>query len=60
MEEGGTPYVSRDGLAKYYNDINDIDDIDDMRPKKKKGLRDNRQAFFHRDVLTADGTDARR
>ena len=46
MEEGGTPYVSRDGLAKYYNDINDINDIGDMRPKRKKGLRDNRQAFF--------------
>lgn len=41
------PYVSRDGLAKYYNDINDINDIDDMRPKKKKGLRDKRQAFCH-------------
>jgi hypothetical protein len=60
VEEGRAPYVSRDGLAKYYNDINDINDIGDMRPKKKKGLRDNRQALLYRDAFTADGTDARR
>lgn len=47
MEEGGTPYVSRDGLAKYYNDINDINDIEDLRPNKKKDLRENRQVFCH-------------